>query len=219
MEKCSRGTVDFRRGTATPLWLLKSQTSRFYRHQIFFINSRKMIAYISLFLSLVSIIIYFRGKLPIPEQWLFLLKGRRILIDRTEKVSPYFTETIPRNSRSQHNGKPFSMLIPGNRLHIVSSKEHWDELNKTSVDHLSSHAWSKQHFQPKHTFGYEWPDRRDEDGMPVVRAIRTMTGRFQELTPKYLRIMEEEIKEALEKGRREDGRSIAQCCWSCLELF
>ncbi|KAK3216872.1 hypothetical protein GRF29_1g1277568 [Pseudopithomyces chartarum] len=99
------------------------------------------------------------------------------------------------------------MLIPGNRLHIVSSKEHWDELNKTSVDHLSSHAWSKQHFQPKHTFGYEWPDRRDEDGMPVVRAIRTMTGRFQELTPKYLRIMEEEIKEALEKGRREDGSS------------
>ena len=105
MAKCQRGTVDSRRGTATPLWLLKSQTSRFYRHQISCMNSWKMIAYILLFLSLVSIILYSRGKLPIPEQWLFLLKGRRMLIDRTEKVSHYFTDTIPRNSRSPAQGQ------------------------------------------------------------------------------------------------------------------
>lgn len=164
-----------------------------------------MIAHILLFLTLVSIILYSRGKLRIPEQWLFLVKGRRMLIDRTKKVNPPFTEPTPRSSQSQHNGRPYSMSIPGNRLHIVSSKEHWDELNKTSVDHLSSHAWSKQHFQPKHTFGYEWPDRRDEDGMPVVRAIRTMTSQFREQKSKYLRIMEEELNESLEKGRREDG--------------
>jgi hypothetical protein len=71
----------------------------------------------------------------------------------------------------QHKGGPFSVLIPGNRLHLVSSEEHWRDLNSTSLNLLSSHAWSNKRFQPKYTFGYEWPDQRQDDGMPVVRAI------------------------------------------------
>lgn len=105
----------------------------------------------------------------------------------------------------QHKGAPFSLLIPGNRLHLVSSKEHWNDLNNASIDHLSSHAWSKQHFQPKHTFGYEWPDRRAEEGMPVVRAIRTLSNQFAELKKKFVVIMRDELNEALDLNSRPDG--------------
>jgi hypothetical protein len=69
----------------------------------------------------------------------------------------------------QHKGASFSSLIPGNRLHLVSSKEHWNGLNNASIDHLYSHAWFKQTFQAKHTLNYEWPDRRADEGMPIVR--------------------------------------------------
>jgi hypothetical protein len=105
----------------------------------------------------------------------------------------------------QHKGAPFSLLIPGNRLHLVSSKEHWNDLNNASIDHLSSHAWSKQHFQPKYTFGYEWPDRRAEEGMPVVRAIRTLTNQFAELKKKFVVIMRDELNETLNLNARPDG--------------
>jgi hypothetical protein len=105
----------------------------------------------------------------------------------------------------QHKGKPFSLPIPGNRLHLVSSKEHWNELNNTSINHLSSHAWSKQHFQPRYTFGYEWPDRRQDDGMPVVRAIRTLSNQFSILKPKFVTIMRNELDEAFRAYIQEDG--------------
>ncbi len=97
------------------------------------------------------------------------------------------------------------MLIPGNRLHLVSSKEHWDDLNKTSLNHLSSHAWSKQHFQPKYTFGYEWPDRREDEGMPVVRAIRTLSNQFPELKDSYVTIMRDDLGKALNMHIQSDG--------------
>jgi hypothetical protein len=99
------------------------------------------------------------------------------------------------------------MLIPGNRLHVVSSKEHWNDLNSTSIYHLSSHAWSKQHFQPKYTFGYEWPDRRDVDGMPVVRAIRTMTNQFPELKQKFINIISKDLDHAFEANKLLNGSS------------
>jgi hypothetical protein len=97
------------------------------------------------------------------------------------------------------------MLIPGNRLHVVSSKEHWNDLNSTSINHLSS--WSKQHFQPKYTFGYEWPDRRDVDGMPVVRAIRTMTNQFPELKQKFINIISKDLDHAFEANKLLNGSS------------
>jgi hypothetical protein len=89
----------------------------------------------------------------------------------------------------------------------VSSREHWNDLNSTSVNHLSSHAWSKQHFQPKYTFGYEWGDRRDIDGMPVVRAIRTMTNQWPDLKKKFIGIMKEELEQAYEANKLSDGSS------------
>jgi hypothetical protein len=85
----------------------------------------------------------------------------------------------------------------------VSSKEHWKELNNTSVFHLSSHAWSKQHFQPKHTFGYEWPDRTE--GMPVARAIKLVTSQFSTLQSKFIDIMETELDDALKLSTQNDG--------------
>lgn len=45
--------------------------------------------------------------------------------------------------------------------------------------------------------------------MPVVRAIRTMTGRFAELRPKFMSIMMKELDEAIELGIQADGTK----CW------
>lgn len=123
-----------------------------------------------------------------------------MLIARAIQVQLTCTRLTAIDDRLQNEGRPFSMLIPGNRLHVVSSKEHGEEPNRSSLNHLSSHAWSKQHFQPMHTFGYEWPDRRGDDGMPVVRAIRTMTKRFSTLKPKFIRMMEEELGAALARS-------------------
>jgi hypothetical protein len=104
----------------------------------------------------------------------------------------------------QHKDHPFSVAIPGNRLHVVSSSEHWAELNTASLNHLSHHAWSKQHFQPNHTFGYVWPDKREDDGMPVIRAIRTLTNQWPTiLKPKFVAIVEEEVENAVRIG---DGK-------------
>lgn len=105
----------------------------------------------------------------------------------------------------QHKGAPFSMLIPGNRLHLVSSKDHWNDLNSASINHLSSHAWSKQHFQPAYTFGYEWPDRREDEGMPVVRAIRSLTNQFPDLKKRFIVIMRDELNDALGLKAQADG--------------
>lgn len=110
------------------------------------------------------------------------------------------------------------MLIPGNRLHVVSSKEHWNDLNSTSINHLSSHAWSKQHFQPKYTFGYEWADRRDVDGMPVVRAVRTMTNQFPELKQKFIGIMSEELDQAFQANILSNGSSKIPL-WDTIKHF
>jgi hypothetical protein len=77
-------------------------------------------------------------------------------------------------------------------------------MNTASLNHLSHHAWSKQHFQPTHAFGYEWPDKREEDGMPVVRAIRTLTNQWPTiLKPKFVAIIEGELEDAL---RKYDGK-------------
>lgn len=56
-----------------------------------------------------------------------------------------------------------------------------------------------------HTFGYEWPDRRDDDGMPVVRAIRSMTNQFSVLKPKFIAILDQEMEDALGKATQENG--------------
>ncbi|KAF2014222.1 cytochrome P450 [Aaosphaeria arxii CBS 175.79] len=128
----------------------------------------------------------------ISEPWKFLARGRQMLIQRAR----------------EHNGKPFSILIPGNRLHLVSSKAHWEDLNNTSLNHLSSHVWSKEHFQPKYTFGYEWPDRRQDDGMPVIRAIRTLSNQFSGLRERYVSLMESDLNDALKIYIQPNGISV-----------
>ncbi|KAF2793132.1 cytochrome P450 [Melanomma pulvis-pyrius CBS 109.77] len=103
----------------------------------------------------------------------------------------------------------FSVPIPGNRLHLFTSKRHWDELNSTSLDVLSNHAWSKDMLQPKAAFGYDWSDRRNEEGMPIVRAIRTISNQFSILRPECVRILEQDFNQAMESnpsGKNAIGR-------------
>lgn len=112
----------------------------------------------------------------------------------------------------------FFNSILGNRLHIVSSKIHWEDLDSTSINHLSSHAWSKQHFQSKYTLGYEWPDRRDVDGMPVVRAIRTIANQFSELKQKFIGIMRGELDQAFQANLLPEGSSVIPL-WNTVKHF
>ncbi|KAF1960718.1 cytochrome P450 [Byssothecium circinans] len=148
------------------------------------------------------LIVYSSFRVRVPESWQFLMKGRRMLIARS----------------IESKGGPFSIHIPGNRLHLVCSKEHWNDLNSTSISHLSMHAWSKEHFQPKYAFGYVWPDRREEDGMPVVRAIRTVTNQFAVLKPKFITIMRDELDEALKLNAQQDGTSKI-ALWDTVKHF
>jgi hypothetical protein len=97
---------------------------------------------------------------------------------------------------------------------LVSSREHWNDLNNASINHLSSHAWSKQHFQPIYTFGYEWPDRREDNGMPVVRAIRTLSNQFPELKGKFVAIMMNELNDALKVNAQPDGTGFPVSPWN-----
>jgi hypothetical protein len=60
-------------------------------------------------------------------------------------------------------------------------------------------------FQPKYTFGHEWPDRRDEDGMPIVRAIRTISRQFPALHPEYLDILEDGFCKATKAAPQKNG--------------
>lgn len=48
-------------------------------------------------------------------------------------------------------------------------------------------------FQPKYSLLREWPDRRDEEGMPFIRAIRTMSNHLPELKPKLLEFFRNDL--------------------------
>jgi hypothetical protein len=46
---------------------------------------------------------------------------------------------------------PFSLPVFGfgGRMHIVSTAEHWDDLKKAHVGHLSMHYWVKEVNEPR----------------------------------------------------------------------
>ncbi len=45
-------------------------------------------------------------------------------------------------------------------------------------------------FQPKYSLLDEWPDNREDGGMPIIRALRTMSNHLNESRPKLLKIFQ-----------------------------
>jgi hypothetical protein len=60
-------------------------------------------------------------------------------------------------------------------------------------------------FQPQYTLIDEWPDRRDEEGTPVIRAIRTMTNHLPELKTTLLELFHKDINDAFSNASKKDG--------------
>jgi hypothetical protein len=62
-----------------------------------------------------------------------------------------------------------------------------------------------QMFQPKYTLLDEWPDNRADEGMPIIRAIRTMSNHLPELKPKLLEIFEHDLDAKVRSFAKADG--------------
>ena len=48
------------------------------------------------------------------------------------------------NKPTQNPHKAYSLPIPGNRLHVLSSKEHWHDINNAPTSQLSPNAASRE---------------------------------------------------------------------------
>lgn len=146
------------------------------------------------------------------QAWAFLLKGRQMIQAKYESADQ----------------RPFSLPIFGyrGRFHVVSSEQHWKELKNADRGHLSMHEWSKgvfraynnaknhqrltnraQFFQPKYTLLEAWPAKRDELGMPFIRAIRTITNHMPEMKPHIIELYTEGIDKAIEGASVTGGGS------------
>jgi hypothetical protein len=62
-----------------------------------------------------------------------------------------------------------------------------------------------QIFQPKHTLIDEWHDDRDEIGMPVVRAIRTITSRLFRHAPTIMGVFDRELRVKIQAYPTSEG--------------
>ena len=118
---------------------------------------------------------------------------------------------------------------------MVSSKQHWDDLNRAHADQLSPNAASRevpsiqndegegktdkvlQMFQSKQAFGFDWPDARQHVSVAGVRSIKNMTQRLPGLQSRFVEILDQEFDKVVAKGLREDGRSAV--CTAVLAII
>ncbi|PSN62395.1 cytochrome P450 [Corynespora cassiicola Philippines] len=140
-------------------------------------------------LVLALFLYYFRDLRRVLQTWKFLLKGRAIMLEHTQK-----------NPR-----KPFSLAIPGNLLHVTCSEEHWNDLNKAPTSQLSPNAASREMFQPKYTFGFDWAAPREHVSLATVRSIRNMTQQLPSFQKRFVAILDDEFNKALSKSPQIEG--------------
>jgi hypothetical protein len=65
-------------------------------------------------------------------------------------------------------------------------------------------------FQPQYTLIDEWPDNRADEGMPIIRAIRTMSNCLPEMKERVLEMVREEIDDAISSAPKTNGTFISE---------
>ncbi|KAF2878468.1 cytochrome P450 [Massariosphaeria phaeospora] len=140
-------------------------------------------------LLLVLCVYSFPNLWRVQETWKFLLRGRQIMLENARK-SPE---------------KPYSLPIPGNRLHVLSSRKHWNELNNAPTNRLSPNAASREMFQPKYTFGFDWGAPREHVSIATVRSIKNMTQLLPLFQTKFVGILDQEFQKAFVNSPSKDG--------------
>ncbi|PTB35059.1 uncharacterized protein TrAFT101_006408 [Trichoderma asperellum] len=125
------------------------------------------------------------------ESWKFVFKGR-VMIGERAKAS---------------GNTPFSLPVfgYGERMHIVSTEQHWNDLKGADIAHLSLHSWVKSFIQPQYSLLDQWPDTRDQEGMPIIRAIRTMSSNLPSLRPQLLEIFQHDLDMTIQNSPKSGG--------------
>lgn len=79
------------------------------------------------------------------QTWRFLLKGRAMMLRHAQQVSTIDMNTcmLLTDSLTQNPHKAYSLPVPGNKLHILSSKDHWQDINNANTSELSPNAASR----------------------------------------------------------------------------
>lgn len=62
-----------------------------------------------------------------------------------------------------------------------------------------------QMFQPKYSLLDEWPDNRADEGMPIIRAIRSMSNHPHDFKPKLVRILDHDVDVQVQNSAKADG--------------
>ncbi|EPE26099.1 Cytochrome P450 [Glarea lozoyensis ATCC 20868] len=121
----------------------------------------------SLFEALIST---FRKRV---KAWRFLIQGPTLIADAYKKA----------------NGAPFSLDVPENRYHFVSTWEHIEEINAVPDTVLSLTAAAKEILQPQYTMhNFDWANSRGRDSVPLNRTLRTyLTNYLPNLMPEVRR--------------------------------
>ena len=97
--------------------------------------------------------------------------------------------------KQQAKGYPFTITAPDHKVTFVSSPQHANEIDTASPDVLSLFAASKQMFQPQYTMhGFEWVNRRGQDGIGFVRTLRVLlTSYVPKMIPGLRSVIETQI--------------------------
>ncbi|PVH99514.1 cytochrome P450 [Periconia macrospinosa] len=145
--------------------------------------------------------VYYYGALLLPQYVIDTFQGYRFLFHGREMIA---------QASKQYGEQPFSLPTPSERVHVVSSKQHFAELAKAHTSQLSLHAAVLKIFSPKHALGgFQFPNRRDIEGMNVVRAIRSANVRLVHYIPAHFRLVEEEIQHLM-SGKETDNNGYIE---------
>ncbi|KAF2446078.1 cytochrome P450 [Karstenula rhodostoma CBS 690.94] len=138
---------------------------------------------------LAIFLLSFQNVWRVVQTWRFLLQGRVMMLKHAQD-NPH---------------KAFSLSVPGNRLHILSSNEHWHDINNAHTSQLSPNAASREMFQPKYTFGFDWSAPREHVSLATVRSIRNMTLQIPLFQGRFVEILDQEFQQAMATNPQEEG--------------
>lgn len=88
----------------------------------------------------------------------------------------------------------------------MSTKEHWEDINRSSQAQLSSMAASREMFQPRHTFGFDWGTQREHVSLITVRSLKTSTALLDTYRAKFIDMLDREFTLATREST-DDGWS------------
>ncbi|PSN70035.1 cytochrome P450 [Corynespora cassiicola Philippines] len=158
------------------VWAEVTRTSAFILLDILISALRAEIDTISIFVVVLLTAVYLRGRI---NAYLYLFIGPK-------KIEAAYAKA---------KGYPFTITAPDHKVTFVSSPQHANEIDTASPDVLSLFAASKQMFQPQYTMhGFEWVNRRGQDGIGFVRTLRVLlTSYVPKMIPGLRSVIETQI--------------------------